>query len=194
MKHSAARAAAAATLIGAIAFGGGTAAASASSRHRATAGARAADAAGPLVNGADHHMCLDAESDATHRPDQNGDKVQLWACRTSGAPNQLWTIHDVGGFGIVTVGVPPFKCLDAEKSPGHNPDQNGDKVQLWTCIPGAANQQWLVSSGPAPFNGIENGDGFALDAENDATHNPTQNGDKVQMWQWTGNANQLWEI
>jgi Ricin-type beta-trefoil lectin domain-like len=35
---------------------------------------------------------------------------------------------------------------------------------------------------------------LCLDAENDARHNPGQNGDKVQLWACLGHANQHWTV
>lgn len=130
-------------------------------------------------------LCLDAEDDANGNPNDNGDKVQLWDC--NGQANQHWIVNipnTMSATGTV-VNVASGKCLDAEDDANGNPNNNGDKVQLWTCN-GSQNQQWFASDG----DGFGNAYGLALDAEQDAKGNPTENGDKVQLWQSTGGLNQ----
>lgn len=93
-------------------------------------------------------------------------------------------------------------CLDAENDDGGNPGQNGDKVQLWTCNSGAAQQHWNINCDDgdycqyAPIATITSqyGNHLCLDAENDSGSNPSQNGDKVQMWTCSGGENQQWEV
>ena len=81
-------------------------------------------------------------------------------------------------------------CLDAENDSGGNPNESGDKVQLWTCNSGATQQYWNVSATIGSWGPItsEYGNHLCLDAENDSGGNPSQNGDKVQMWTCNSNA------
>lgn len=88
-------------------------------------------------------------------------------------------------------------CLDAETDSGGNPDESGDKVQLWTCNSGATQQYWNIGATLGGYGPITNdyGNHLCLDAENDSGGNPSQNGDKVQMWTCNSGAiQQQWEL
>jgi len=82
------------------------------------------------------------------------------------------------------------KCLDAD---ANFLGYNGDRVQLWTCN-GGANQKWLpIPDNPNVKNQVilENAaDGKLLDADANSVNN---NGGKVQLWDWWGGANQIWQ-
>jgi hypothetical protein len=90
----------------------------------------------PIVNGYGR-LCLDAETDNGGKPNQNGDKVQLYAC--TGSVQQQWR-YDTANHRLINryAGL----CLDAKtESATVNAGWNGDKVQLWSCS-GAFNQRW----------------------------------------------------
>src|SRR5579859_2785677 len=81
------------------------------------------------------NLCLDAQTDATHNPGQNGDPVQLYKC--AGGLNQSWIINANGTITNADGG----KCLDAMDDATHSPGENGDRIQLWGCN-GGGQQQW----------------------------------------------------
>lgn len=85
-------------------------------------------------------------------------------------------------------------CLDAENDSGGSPSDNGDKVQLWTCNGGATQQRWDIEFGVGQTGQIVNeGGGLCLDAETDSGGNPSDNGDKVQLWACNiGASQQQW--
>ncbi len=90
-------------------------------------------------------------------------------------------------------GFPGYElCLDAENDSGGNPNQSGDKVQLWTCNVNATQQRWNVNFGVGTVGTITSqyGNHLCLDAETDSGGNPTDNGDKIQMWTCNSNATQ----
>jgi hypothetical protein len=141
--------------------------------------------------------CLDAETDSTHNPNQNGDKVQIWTC--SGTLQQGWSLHysftdstNVSWYSVVS-DYGSRLCLDAENDANGNPFQNGDKVQLWTCT-GSDQQEWSVRTGHSYGFALVNYFAYkCLDAETDSAHNPNQNGDKVQLWDCTYTPQQQWK-
>jgi Ricin-type beta-trefoil lectin domain len=178
MKHCASKTAVAATLVGVIAFGASAATASATPETV------------EITNIYDGR-CLDAQLDNTHSPSIPGDNVQLWSCNNQS--NQNWIVNNPGGWGTIQVDYSPYLCLDAQTDSTHNPANNRDRVQLWTCN-GSQQQQWhTVSNGTNAV--IEDAWLLVLDAENDSKHNPSQNGDPIQVWQPLANhSNQLWNF
>lgn len=85
------------------------------------------------------------------------------------------------------------QCLDAENDSGGNPNDNGDKVQLWTCNSGATQQRWNI--GTTGTITSQYGNHLCLDAETDSGGNPDDNGDKVQMWTCNSGApQQKWTL
>jgi hypothetical protein len=133
-----------------------------------------------LVPNGDGGLCLDAKSDGSNNPNNNGDPVQLWTCK--GTANQQWNLNEnADSYGTITNRA-RGKCLDAQTDPSHNPNHPGDSVQLWDCN-GGDQQQWE----PVPLqNGsyeLVNKYGLlVLDAQTDSSHSPTQDGDRVQLW------------
>jgi hypothetical protein len=120
-------------------------------------------------------LCLDAQTDATHDPSHNGDRVQLWSC--AGGLNQTWNFNDNGTITNDDGGL----CLDAVTDATHSPTNLRDPIQLWACN-GSKQQQWQEVLTTAGQDALVNGYGLVLDAQTDATHNPSQNGDNVQLY------------
>ncbi len=87
-------------------------------------------------------------------------------------------------------------CLDAENDSGGNPNDSGDKVQLWTCNSGATQQRWNINFDIGSVGSITSayGNHLCLDAETDASTNPSDEGDKVQLWSCTGSSQQQWAV
>lgn len=87
-------------------------------------------------------------------------------------------------------------CMDAETDSGGNPNENGDKVQLWTCNSGAVQQYWNISATIGAYGPLTNeyGNHLCLDAESDGASNPSDEGDRVQLWSCSGASNQQWEL
>jgi hypothetical protein len=151
----------------------------------------------PVTSGYDG-LCLDAETDSGGNPDESGDKVQLWTCN-SGATQQYWNISATfGSYGPITNEYGDHLCLDAETDSGGNPDESGDKVQLWTCNSGAIQQKWelySVSDGSYAFvNEYDTSTLIVLTAENDSGGSPSQCGDNVQVQTWAGQTDQTWNF
>jgi hypothetical protein len=86
------------------------------------------------------------------------------------------------------------KCLDGQNDSSHNPGLPGDRVQLWQCAANgnANNQNWVFSNLGGWGTITIYVSGLCLDAANDSTHNPTKNGDKVQLWTCNGSLQQQW--
>jgi Ricin-type beta-trefoil lectin domain len=152
----------------------------------------------PIVN--HYTLCLDAENDANNQPNNDGDKVQLWSC--AGSSQQQWRLIQVAtnsGKAIYEIrnAYDTNMCLDQKNDSAGNPGNNGDKIQMWYCS-GAMNQLWWILDGDrfvSYYASIVTGESMCLDAERDAVNNPTNNGDKVQLWQCTsGNLNQTWSF
>jgi hypothetical protein len=147
-----------------------------------------------IANAYAPHLCLDARSDAPNNPASNGDALQLWSC--SGAANQVWAAPDPGVWGTITNSV-AGKCLDAASDGANNPTVNGDRVMLWACN-GGSQQQWrFVLKGNGYYavcNKYADDRHLAmcLDAATDGANNPSINGDKVQLWSWSGATQQTW--
>jgi hypothetical protein len=150
------------------------------------------------------HHCLDAENDSHGNPSQNGDRVQVFTCL--GGKNQEWNEVLVSSQGPDTnyfkiVNEASGKCLDAENDRYDNPDNNGDKVQLFTCN-GGSNQLWQLSDtiyGNVWINKYASDHGFykVLDAYTANGWNPNINGDPVQVYDGTSyngslRLNQFW--
>jgi hypothetical protein len=148
----------------------------------------------PITNGYDN-ICLDAETDSGGTPNDSGDKVQLWTCN-SGATQQYWDFAaTIGGYGPITNEYGDHLCLDAETDGGANPSESGDKVQMWSCT-GASNQQWemyTTSNDEYAFVNEYSGSTY-LAAENDASGNPDQCGDNIQVQAWLYSDQATWDF
>ena len=86
----------------------------------------------------------------------------------------------------------PGMCLDANGS-GSTAGHNGDKVQLWSCFDDQTNHQnqWWGFYSDASVASHWDGGGKVLDA-NGSGSTAGQNGDKIQIWDSLGGANQHW--
>jgi hypothetical protein len=87
--------------------------------------------------------CLDAENEPpSPTPWNNGDTMQLWDC--NGYGQQLWTegpVNNDGFYGIQNDDTLDTMCLDGQADSNNNPNNNGDRVQLWQCN-GQDQQMW----------------------------------------------------
>ena len=111
----------------------------------------------------------------------------------TGASAASAAVPHVSGSGAVQNGYDGGsynQCLNAENASGHNPKQNGDPVQLWSCS--ASAQTWSINTTTGVIKNSV--DGLCLDAENDSSHNPGQNGDPVQLWACDGGSQQVWYL
>ena len=91
----------------------------------------------------DGYKCLDAQSDAPHNPAVPGDGIQLYDC--NGSLAQQWRLIPLANGSFAIQNRAGNLVLDAATDPPHNPDVNGDTVQLWsfpTLIP--IQQQWYT--------------------------------------------------
>jgi hypothetical protein len=95
-------------------------------------------------------LCLDAENVYPYSPGSDGDPLQLWTC--NGKDNQKWSAEAASSSSCVWANLwnqdvhqGPAMFLDAENDIYGNPNQNYDKVQLWTednPSNDASNQEW----------------------------------------------------
>lgn len=141
-------------------------------------------------------MCLDATNDATHSAGRSGDPVQMWSC--NGSSQQYWNLNENSdSFGTITNGYAGL-CLDARDDATSNPHDKGDPVQLWSCN-GGAQQQWepidtQSSNGLSGYELVNKASGLVLDARNDGTWSPYDDGDPVQLYSWLAGVNQVWGL
>jgi hypothetical protein len=77
------------------------------------------------------------------------------------------------------------RCLDADEGTIGAP---GTKMQLWDCVAGPGNQNWLFAA-DGTIRNIQNGQ--CLDAD---TNTIGSYGTKVQLWPCNGGSNQRWTI
>jgi len=118
--------------------------------------------------GASNSKCLAAPTNA------NGAPVVVTDC--DGSASQSWTRS---GFNLIIYG---NKCLDVTGGS----TANGVKMQLFTCSPGNANQQFTIFGTTIAWTAK----GKCLDL----TSGILTNGNVVQMWSCTGGKNQVWNV
>ena len=147
-------------------------------------------APGALIRNYQSGKCLDADANFLG---YNGDRVRLWTC--NGGANQKWL--PIPGNPhvknqVVLENAADGKCLDADANGLNN---NGDRIQLWDCgsLVHPAEQTWEMinvygSTTDWVFRNLA--DGKVLDADANSVNN---NGGKVQLWDWWGGANQIWQ-
>ncbi|KAF9267204.1 hypothetical protein L218DRAFT_941778 [Marasmius fiardii PR-910] len=131
----------------------------------------------------------------THEPEfclspssnSDGASVVLAAC-TSTTAGLTWALPAVGSgtSGLLST-FNGGKCLDV---PGGN-SANGNRLQVWTCSGGNANQQWIID-GPRSLNRVMwAGQNKCLDVPN----GNRSAGVALQIWDCTpNNINQEWNI
>lgn len=120
----------------------------------------------PQIN---NQKCLTAQANS------DGSPVVLQTC--TGSPNQKWVFRDGN---VVVFG---NKCLDVKK--GLN--QDGTKLQVWTCIANNANQQWYYSKWDNTLGWTGTGKCVDVDGGNQA------DGTLIQIWAcYNRLPNQIW--
>ena len=128
---------------------------------------------GMRMNNLYNFRCLDADLGTIG---SNGTKVQLWDCHsdTDTRLNQNWNwITDGITNSAKIVNGTSGRCLDADLG---TIGSNGTKVQLWDCIAGARNQEWVFHSDWSLSNVYS---GRCLDADLGTIGS---NGTKIQLW------------
>jgi hypothetical protein len=139
--------------------------------------------------------CLDANASGS-TAGKDGDAVTLWTC--TGGTNQYWYVgrSDVDGYNTLVNDRWTGECLNVDNSGGEG---NGSKVQLWHCSITTSNEFWnthewqlCINNGCSlPYLYNEGGAGLSTPVL-DAVSQSIGNGDKVQVWQSNGGANQFW--
>jgi peptidoglycan/xylan/chitin deacetylase (PgdA/CDA1 family) len=118
--------------------------------------------------GASNSKCLAAPTNANNAP------VVIQDC--DGSASQSWTRS---GSNLIIYG---NKCLDVTGGI----TTNGNKMQIYTCSAGNANQQFTIFGSTIAWTGK----GKCLDL----TSGILTNGNVVQIWSCTGGKNQVWNI
>jgi hypothetical protein len=139
--------------------------------------------------------CLDASTSSSDAG-KNGDPVQLWTC--TGGTNQYWYVGagDVDGNNELVNDRWSGECLNVNDVGG---ERNGSPVQLWSCSVGTSNQYWNTHEWEIchenecnlPYLYNEGAPGLSTIVL-DAVSQHIGDGDKVQVWQPNGGANQFW--
>lgn len=138
-----------------------------------------------IYNVADPSLCL-----AAVPPIQNGAKVTLALCDTSGTDSAVNQWFEWGGdldYYMSMGGV--NWCLDADTN--HSGD--GGKVQIWTCnlTSSGVNQRWSWNGNSLPWALQNHWNGKCVDA--DANHIGV--GDSIATWGCVkSKRNQQWNI
>jgi hypothetical protein len=146
------------------------------------------------LSGNQEHRCLDGDANPPLNT-KASIKVQTWDC--SDLYQQWWHLTETSNgsrvFYIQNV-LRTNKCLDADAA---TLPLDGTVVQLWDCN-SQLQQQWYIpwlthspelESGPIYANATSVG---VLDA--DSSHGDIYNGSKVQIWRYSGAANQRWQF
>ncbi|KAF8636151.1 hypothetical protein AX17_003754 [Amanita inopinata Kibby_2008] len=106
----------------------------------------------------------------------NGAAVTIQGC--TGSDSQNWVFS---GGRVIVFG---NKCLDVTS--GNNVD--GNKLQIWTCYSGNANQQWYYT-GDNRLSWTNHGKCMDLTGGNQS------DGNRIQIWSCTyKNPNQIWDV
>ncbi|MFY0528763.1 RICIN domain-containing protein [Archangium gephyra] len=122
----------------------------------------------------------------------NGAGIQQATC--SGQPRQLWTLNSKGSGRYEIVAVNGGRCLDVTGGPTATGD--GVLTELWDCT-GEANQSWALTAPTAPPQStakplVAKHSGKCLDVRGGVT--ALANGDRIDQWSCTGQANQDWTL
>ncbi len=87
-------------------------------------------------------------------------------------------------------------CLDAENDAGGSPNNDGDKVQIWQCLPNDMQQQWYPwpeANGNFEFVNRYN-TSMVLDAKSDSGWGTTVIGTPLQLWTANYSQQQEWTL
>ncbi|KAJ7123658.1 ricin B lectin domain-containing protein [Mycena epipterygia] len=132
----------------------------------------------PSFGNAGIQGCVSAQSN------EDGAPVVIHNCNTEDTANQNWALSffDRENAGPEPITIFGDKCIDV--TGGVNAD--GTKVQIWTCVPGSTNQQWIsVTDQTLQWAGTNK----CLDL----TGGSITDGTQLQIWTCaTGNDNQRW--
>ncbi|KAJ7721352.1 ricin B lectin domain-containing protein [Mycena maculata] len=131
-----------------------------------------------LVFSAGIQGCISAATNA------DGAAVTIHNCNTENLEAQGWELT----FSNVTIEKPPPQqivifgdmCLDVTN--GVNED--GTLLQIWSCVEGNTNQQWLSVGNTLQWNGT--------DKCVDLTNGVITDGQPIQIWTCVENDNQFW--
>ncbi|KAJ7266376.1 ricin B lectin domain-containing protein [Mycena haematopus] len=129
--------------------------------------------------------CLTASSNADGAP------VIIQDCPVFDAPTASNTWVAAAGVGKPgALKIFGDKCLDAT----NGVDENGTKLQIWTCAPGNTNQEWVsAGSDPGTPQIVWAGNNKCVDV----TNGNVTNGNVLQIWDCDAsfdNSNQNWGI
>ncbi|KAJ7494318.1 ricin B lectin domain-containing protein [Mycena galericulata] len=143
-----------------------------------SAAARQIQSLNPVFFNAGIQGCISAGNNA------DGELLAIHNCNTEALTNQDWqfssfTEQNAGPQPITIFG---DKCIDVVN--GVNAD--GTPLQIWTCVPGNTNQQWVsVTDFTFQWNGT--------DKCIDLTGGAIADGTGLQIWTCgAGNTNQVW--
>jgi hypothetical protein len=123
----------------------------------------------------------------------NGTRVVLGYCEGA---DYGWTFYPQAPTGssdwyTIQLG---GKCLDAENDAGGSPNNDGDKVQIWDCLPNDMQQQWYpwpLANGDSEFVNRFN-TSMVLDARSDSGWGTTVVGTPLQLWTANYSQQQEW--
>ncbi|KAJ6451144.1 ricin B lectin domain-containing protein, partial [Mycena sanguinolenta] len=128
--------------------------------------------------------CLTASSNADGAP------VIIQDCPVFDAPTASNTWVAVAGVGEAgALQIFGDKCLDVTDGV----DENGTKLQIWTCTPGDTNQQWFSAGQPGTPQIVWAGKNKCVDV----TNGDVTNGNVMQIWDCAtadSDVNQNWGI
>ncbi|KAL0570843.1 hypothetical protein V5O48_011115 [Marasmius crinis-equi] len=127
----------------------------------------------PSFNAAGRQGCITASAN------QDGAAVVIQDCGAEPSVNSNWQVSQNTNPQPITV-FGGSKCLDVI----NGADADGTKLQIWSCVPGSTNQQWIALSDST----------FQWSGTNkcvDLTNGDTTNGNQLQIWTCdTANTNQ----
>ena len=125
----------------------------------------------------------------------NGTRVVLGSCE---GYNFIWSFYPKAPTGqsdwfTIQLG---NMCLDAENDAGGSPNNDGDKVQIWQCLPNDMQQQWYPwpeANGNYEFVNRFN-TSMVLDARSDSGWGSTVIGTPLQLWTANYQPQQEWTM
>jgi chitinase len=146
----------------------------------------------PLMTG-DTGNCVDTE----HASTADGAKIQEWDCNGTGA--QSFTAEDMGGGYYRLKNTHSGKCLNIYGGPidadhAQSGNQNGTKIQQYTCTSGDNNYwQFVASNGYYAIKSkLHSGDGAIRCMDVRGGSGATTNGTQIELWSCNGGGNQTY--